>query len=203
MGWSLGYSAPQEPQLIDEFLLAVGKCLYLASAFEGKCKQVLRMADIAILYEECENASAAMALANALKDKMLSSTIKDMKAFPNFQVEDIAVLERAKDARNFIAHESASIGPLHDTSAQHIHERLARLRTELEALAAGDNLVSAWVYEIEEKEPAPRGIKAAYPNWVKNWVFGGIDRFDYNTERRGPGSRGIAGLKERLHRKKA
>jgi glycerophosphoryl diester phosphodiesterase len=201
MGWSLGYSVPEQPQLIDEFLLAVGKCLYLASAFEEKCKCVLRVAKIAATYEEHGDASAAMVLAKAMKDKYLAPTITDMRAF--FQAEDIAVLERAKDARNFIAHESANIGPLHDASAQHIHERLARLRTELEALAAGDNLVSAWVYEIEEKGPAPRGIKAAYPNWLKNWVFGGIDRFDYNVERRGPGSKGIAGLKERLRRKKA
>ena len=201
MGWSLAYSVPEEPQLIEEFLLAVGKCLYLASAFEEKCKCVLRAAKIATTYEEHDDDAAAMVLAKAMRDKLLAPTIADLKAF--FQVEDIAVLERAKDARNFIAHESANIGPLHHASAPHIHQRLARLRTELEALAAGDNLVSAWVYEIEEKEPAPQGIKAAYPDWIRNWVFGGIDRFDRAAELGCRIPKGMAGLKRELHKEKA
>ena len=38
MGWSLSYLGLKEPKLLDEFFLAVGKALYLASAFERKCK---------------------------------------------------------------------------------------------------------------------------------------------------------------------
>jgi hypothetical protein len=183
-------------------LLAVGKSLYLASAFEGKRKWVLCMAKIVARYEQHGDASAAMALAKFMKDKLLGATITAMRVFADFQVQDIAILERAKDARNFIAHESARISPLHYASAQHIHEQLARLRTKLDALAAGDNLVSAWVHEIEEKKPAPRGTKAAYPDRLKRWVFGGIDGFDHNVKPRGPRSKGMAGLKEKLQKKK-
>lgn len=198
MGWSLGYLRPEEPELLDRFLLAVGKSLYLATAFEEKCKWVLRVAKIATARKEHSDASAAMVLAKAIRDKFLGPTITDMRAF--FQTEDIVVLERAKDARNFIAHESANIGPLHYASAPHIRQRLALLRTELEALAAGDNLVSAWVYEVEEKEPAPRDIRGAYPDWIKNWVFGGVDCVDLRVKTRRPIPKGMAGLKEKYQK---
>jgi len=41
------------------------------------------------------------------------------------------------------------------------------------ARAAGDNLVSRWMYEIDQKEPAPTAIQRLYPEWVDRWIFGG------------------------------
>lgn len=176
MGWSLNYQPPKEPELLEEFFLTVGKALYLACAFEGKCRWVLRIAKLADHYQQTGDASATMALARAMKDKVLGPTLNELKDFPDFDLNEIAVLERAKDARNFIAHECADIGSLSGMSAQRIQEQLARLRSELRTLAAGDNLVSRWVYEIEEKEPAPRGIQQMYPEWIEQWVFSGSGR---------------------------
>ncbi len=172
MGWSLNYLPAKEPELLDEFFLAVGKALYLACAFESKCKWVLRIAKLANHFEETEDASATMSLAKAMKDKLLGPTINEMKDFPSFDSDDVAMLERAKNARNCIAHEIAEIGSLSSASANHIQKQLARLRSELDVLIAGDNLVSRWVYEIEEKEAAPRAIQSTYPEWVDEWVLG-------------------------------
>jgi hypothetical protein len=171
MGWSLDYLKVKEPELLDEFFLAIGKALYLASAFERKCRWVLRVVK---LTEQSGDVSAVRALAAAMKDKLLGPTLNDMKAFPDFSADDIALLERAKDARNFIAHESAYIGPLSSVTAKDIHEELDRLRHALAALTAGDNLISRWVYVLENmgEEPAPRGIQEDYPRWVEQWVFG-------------------------------
>lgn len=172
MGWSLDYLTPREPELLDQFFLAVGKALYLASAFESKCQWVLRIAKIAAHYERIGDTSATVELAKALKNKLLGPTLNEMKDFPEFNANDIATLERAKDARNYIAHESAEIGSLSSATEKVIREKLDRLRDELDTLVSGDNLVSAWVYEITEKEPAPRGIQNEYPTWVSDWVFG-------------------------------
>jgi hypothetical protein len=175
MGWSLSYQLPREPKLVDEFFLTIGKALYLASAFEGKCKWVLRLVNLAQYVEQGGDLSATEALTTVLQEKFLGPTIKDMQRLPDFSLHDVALLERAKNARNFIAHESANIGrPLSSVSARHIHEQLARLRSEVEALTAGDNLISRWVFEIEEKEPAPPGIQDAYPGWVQQWIFGPV-----------------------------
>jgi len=50
----------------------------------------------------------------------------------------------------------------------------SRLRHEVCALALGDNLVSQWIYEIEENEQAPFTIRNEYPRWVDEWVFGNL-----------------------------
>lgn len=163
---------PREPELLDQFFLSVGKALYLASAFESKCQWVLRIVKMATHFEHTNDASATIELTKAMKDKLLGPTLKELKGFPEFTAADVAKLERAKDARNYIAHESTEIGSLSSASEKVLRGRTERLRMELSALASGDNLVSAWVYEISEKEPAPRGIQTEYPEWVSHWVFG-------------------------------
>jgi len=44
----------------------------------------------------------------------------------------------------------------------------------------GDILVSQWVYEIEEKEPAPSEIVHLYPQLVGNWVFRESDAHQFS-----------------------
>jgi hypothetical protein len=173
LGWSLDYQPPKEPELLNALFLAAGKALYLASSFEAKCQWVLRIVTIVTHYKATGDNSATTELARAMKEKMLGPTIRELKALTEFTAGDLETLERARDARNYIAHESAKLGPLSSASAKTITEKLAQLRVELQALIDGDNLVSRWIYEISEKEPAPSGIQQAYPSWVLEWVFEG------------------------------
>ena len=176
MGWSLDYRKLREPELLDVFFLAVRKALYLASAFERKCKWVLHIVKLTEhLGQNGEvSISAIRALSTAMKVKVLGLTLAHMKKFPDdFTADDVVLLERAIKARNFIAHECADIG-LSSASAKDILEQMERLRNVVEALTAGDNLISGWVYVIENmgKEPAPRGIQEDYPGLVEQWAFG-------------------------------
>lgn len=173
MGWSLDYQPPKEQVLLNQLFLAVGKSLYLASEFEDKCQWVLRIVMIQHHYENTRDISSSFELARVLKKKMLGLTILDLNNLTEITAKDLATLECGRDARNYIAHESTQVGPLSSTSAKTITEKLTRLRAELEALAAADNLISTWIYEIEEKERAPKGIQGAYPDWVFQWVFEG------------------------------
>ncbi|MEW5902734.1 MAG: hypothetical protein AB1722_00130 [Pseudomonadota bacterium] len=173
MPWSLDYQPPKEPALLDQLFLAAGKALYLASSFEAKCQLLLRIMKIVRHYESTGDTSATSKLAKVLKEKMLGPTIMELNTIATLTEKDLAIFQRGKDARNYIAHESTQLGPLSSTSAKSIHEKLIRLRVELEALAMADNLISVWLYEIDEKEPAPRGIQSAYHEWVFQWVFEG------------------------------
>ena len=62
MGWSLDYRPVREPELLEQFFSAAGKALYLATAFEAKCRYVLRIAKLAHHSEEGGDASATMVL---------------------------------------------------------------------------------------------------------------------------------------------
>ena len=176
MGWIINHQPLKQAELLDAFFLAVGKALCLACAFEAKCKHIL---NILKLSEYCKNdghLSDSAALSVLLRSQLLGQTIKNVKGFRDFSPEGIVILECAKDARNFIAHESALLAwPISDTRADTIHEKITRLRSEVETLAAGDNLVSRWLYEFEEREPAHQILYRDYFRRIEQWIFGEID----------------------------
>ena len=173
MGWSLSYLTPAEPELLGKFFLIIGKSLYLATSFESKCQFVHRVLRLSAHCENTDDINEFITLMQSMKDSMLGQTIKGMEAFPKFITADnISKLERAKDARNYIAHESTEIGVLSSVSAKTIDESLTRLRRELAYLIVGDDLVSRWVFEIEEKQRTSRKMRAAYHQQVFQWVFG-------------------------------
>jgi hypothetical protein len=172
MGWSLTDSVPRESELLDEVFLAVGKALFIATEFERKCRLLLRILKFLDFAKESGDASAALELANRLRERMLGQIVPELGQYFEVAAEDLRSLEQARDARNFIAHESAGIGVLSGVSAKYFDERLEHLREQVRALANGDNLVSRWWYEIEEKRPAPYRIQEAYPRWIEQWIFG-------------------------------
>ncbi len=112
---------------------------------------------------------------NLPPNKMLDGTLKAMAAKADLigmSEGDSAVLAKAREARNFIAHEGADIGSLYGVKAQGIAKFATRLRTAVADLADGDNIVSTWIYHIEEKgEPVPY-INVNYPDLIDLWVFG-------------------------------
>lgn len=172
MGWSLGYLPLKEPELLDEFLSAAGKALYVANSFETKCESVLCLAQLSRHLKDTGDLDASLRLLEARQHTMLGRTIGELKEFPIIKKGDLATLERARDARNFIAHEGAGLGPLFGVTAEKLRTQLVQLRLNLRPLAAGDNLVSSWLYEIEERRPAPARIRDHYPDWIESWVFG-------------------------------
>lgn len=172
MGWTLNSDLLERTQQLDEFFLAIGKALCLASTFEAKCTYILRIINVTEYHKNGGQLSDKKALSEVLKAKLLGRAISEIRGFPDFSDKEIKLLERARDARNFIAHEGANLGwPLSCVTPRTLRNSLSRLGVEAESLAAGDNLVSRWVFEIEEKEPAPKLIQRNYPEWVQEWIL--------------------------------
>ena len=159
MAWSISYLPPKEPDLLDDFFLAVGKALYLATSFEAKCRSVLLFTRLVDHIEQEHNLDAALTLTNQMKARMLGGTIRELKGSPHFAGANLEAVDKGRESRNFIAHEAADLGyPLCYASSDNIAKRLAKLRVAVSVLAAGDNVVSRWLYEIEEKHPAGNAI---------------------------------------------
>lgn len=171
MGWSLTRFSPPDPGLVDYALLVAGKSLYLANAFESKCRYVLRIANLGAHLEVNPDSSLEDAIVSLARDKLLGATINDLKHFPPVSERQVAALEKARDARNYIAHEGAYFGPLH-VKPKHIHEHLAKLRSFLGDLSGGDDVISRWVYEIEEKEVPSSILMQNYQEMIEQWVYG-------------------------------
>jgi hypothetical protein len=172
--WSLDYQPPKAPDALDAFLAISGRALYIATCYEQKCRTLL---DFVRLVEAVDgtdgNLDASIALVRGLKKLMLHGTIQELKKFPELEDADFTVLERGKDARNFVFHELCNVGPTSSSTERTLSNALMALRVHVIKLAEADNLVSGWLYEIQEKERVPNGIRAAYPAWLESWVFTG------------------------------
>lgn len=176
MAWSLSYQMPEEPELLDLFFLASGRSLYLANAFESKCASLLGLMKFAYKYNPASDTLASFALTNKLRSTMLGSTISGLRAFPDFKSPDIECLDKGREARNYIAHEGGDVGSL-EAPANHILERFRSLRQKVSELAEADNLVSRWLYYIEDPKNSRTIIEDEYPRWVDRWVFRRFDDF--------------------------
>jgi hypothetical protein len=175
MCWSLSLAVPEEPELLDLFFTAAGKSLYLANAFESKCSSLLHTMKFVEHYVQTKDAEASLTLIQALSDTMLGASIAGLKNFPHISAPDIARLHKGREARNLIAHEGALIGGI-SVAGKHIIKAFGRLRTAVTDLADADNLLSTWLYEIEEKQHAGEMVRN-YPVWVERWIFRPFDDF--------------------------
>jgi hypothetical protein len=176
VAWSLSLREFRQPLLAKELLLAAGKALYVANAFETKCRYVLRILNLVQIVESDPVLTLEQAFAALPQDKMLAATMHDILGHQlSGDAANVDLLHDARRARNFIAHEGMSTGPIWGLRRQTIIDHTERLRAAVADLAAGDNVVSRWCYEIDEKEPAPRDFMSAYPDMVATWIFADLD----------------------------
>lgn len=173
MGWLLTGRPGDRDVAFDDFFLVVGRALYIATGFEAKCRYILRLWRLVEHFRETGDASASLELVARLKDGTLGKTIGELRAVEGVTPDHILLLDQAREARNFIAHESADVGQLYSLSLAGMAKRLDELRVHMEALAPGDDLVSRWIYEIEEKVPASPWLMPKYRELILGWVFGG------------------------------
>jgi hypothetical protein len=103
-------------------------------------------------------------------DPMLGKALELLYVKAPFIGEQGGVLDAAREARNFIAHDGG-LFDIHTESTRHLSDHLENLRDKVEDLAAGDNLLSRWIYEIKEKESPPSTLIASYESIVVRWVF--------------------------------
>ncbi|WP_035838825.1 hypothetical protein [Kitasatospora azatica] len=174
MGWSLGYLKPREPEFLDALFMSAGRALYLANAFESKCKYLLRIGNLV----EAVGSDPVLGLQDAIAalpaDKMLGPTLRALGDHLSWaRTWDTDVLDKAREARNFIAHEGADVGDICFSDRRQILAHASRLRDAVTDLTRGDNIVSLWVFGTEEPhEPPPTHLIDAYPAMVDDWVFG-------------------------------
>lgn len=152
--------------------LAVGRALHLANAYENKCQYVLRVGNMVTASQADPVLTLDELIASTPVDQMLGGTLHSLGNHPMGVTMDMDILHKAREARNFIAHEGASIGYIWYARPESILQHTVKLRTAVGDLAAGDNLISQWCHGLEEPHASqPTDWIAAYPDLVDRWVF--------------------------------
>jgi hypothetical protein len=175
VGWSLGYAKPESSEVIDAACATAGKALYLANAFEEKCKWLLDTLNLATRLREDPAKKLVDALATLPGRQMLGATLKELHRSTLVDDDAMQVLDDAREGRNFIAHEGASFDAVYGVTMRQIVSYRERLHPAVQKLVVGDNLVSTWQYVISEREPAPALMIAQYEEMVLSWVFDDLD----------------------------
>ncbi|MGW6270315.1 hypothetical protein [Streptomyces sp. NPDC055060] len=123
--------------------------------------------DAAMTFEE--------AVASVPADKLLGGTLHSLASHAMGRTIDMDGLHKARQARNWIAHEGASIGAIWSVDRDHILQHVVKLRTAVTDLALGDNdnIISQWCHGLAEPhDPPPTDWINGYPHALDTWVFG-------------------------------
>lgn len=173
MSWSLSLLKPREPELLDALFLSVGRALHLANAYEDKCQYVLRIGNLITAHQSDPAMTFEEAVASVPADKLLGGTLHSLAAHAMGRTIDMDTLHKARHARNWIAHEGASIGAVWSVDRDLILQHTVKLRTAVTDLALGDNIISQWCHGLAEPhDPPPTDWINSYPDAVDAWVFG-------------------------------
>ncbi len=113
------------------------------------------------------------AVAQVPADKLLGGALHSLAAHAMGRTMDMDTLHEARQTRNWIAHEGASIGAVCSADRDLILQHAVKLRTAVTDLALGDNIISQWCHGLEEPhDPPPTDWINSYPDAVDTWGFG-------------------------------
>jgi hypothetical protein len=153
----------------------VGRALHLANAYEDKCQYLLRVGNLITAHQADPALTLEEVFAAVPADKLLAGTLHNLAAHAMGQTMDMGTLHKAREARNFIAHEGASIGYIWSANSDRILGHAVKLRAAEKDLAHGDNIISQWCHGLEEPhELPPTDWIKCYPETVDAWVFGSL-----------------------------
>lgn len=174
MGWTVGFADSPTRSGLDRYLLSLGKALYIASEFEGKCHFVLRVGRLAeyVSGHETIDLDSFWEFAGNQKDPPLGRAIDSIEMLAKVKPTRAHLLNKGRKARNHIAHQAGRLGRLNARDEHFLGSRTLELQEHVACLLAADNVVSQWVYGIEEKhEPLPQVLVASYEERMLAWVF--------------------------------
>ncbi|GHF36377.1 hypothetical protein [Streptomyces griseosporeus] len=139
-----------------------------------KCRWIVRCVNLIEAHDDADEVASFDAIVAALpKDEVLGPTLRRLIGHMTASEELADILQRAREARNLIAHEGAGVGDISVVRERHILEHAARLRSGVRDLAAGRNIVSQWGYHLEEwRQSLPWDLINAYPKVIDDWVSG-------------------------------
>ena len=150
----------------------------LAQNFEINCKGVLMWWHLSKAIEngKINSREELRSSADELVDLMLAATIRRIGTDHEVSDDELNVLARAKDARNYVAHQCVAAISFVSKFSRHLPDEECVFREKVLALAKGDNLISSWSYIFHEKQPSPMHFTESYTKEIADWVLAPLAR---------------------------
>ena len=182
----------------EDYLAALGRAIALGQNFENNCKFVFGVHDLGEAFAAKKiDMKDWQAYGKKLMNRSLGGALTGREKDRAFK-KQVVVLEAARLARNYLAHEAAGpalyVPPMggkhklrdlllktvdrrkiederHEMVVSFLHKKLPRFEKAVRDLAEGDNIVSKWSYIIQEKDAHMPSIAEHYVDDAVEWVL--------------------------------
>jgi len=163
-------------ELHEVYLAAIGRALAVAQHFEQTCRYVLTVAAIGAAHEggSIDSLDDAKGLVEYLGRCMLGQLVVRFDRLGEVSYEHLTILDNGRAARNYVAHEAASIVSECPESEDRIQARTVTLEGEVHNLVEADALVSEWSYFIQEQASLPEQHRIGYRPALTSWILAPI-----------------------------
>lgn len=162
-----------EDKNVEQYLSSVGRAMYLCRNFETNFKTALVWLDLATAHKAGKLPLSKEALMKSYADKFLSQmlghSVRRLKEEFHPSEYTLDTLNTAKDSRNVIVHDATSA--IMNAKVETIKSSAIMLHKHVVNVAEGDNIVSAWHYEIQNKKQPTNKMTTSYIDDVVEWVF--------------------------------
>lgn len=159
------------------YIAAVGRALVLAQHFEFICIRILSGFDLEKQIKDGESVDLDYWARhmNEFVEKRLADAIRKYGSVHGISADRVSLLDKAREARNYIAHEAALLWFGVRSESAKMPSKIFALREAAVDIAAAHNIVSGWEYSIEEKRPPPFTMRTTYEPIAVEWIMEPID----------------------------
>ena len=158
---------------VEQYLSTVGRAMYLCRNFETNFKTAIVWLDLATAHKAGKLPLSKETLIKSYADKFLSQmlghSVRRLKEEFHPSEYTLETLNTAKDSRNVIVHDATSA--IINAKPETIKKAATMLHEHVVKVAVGDNIVSAWHYEIQNKKQPTQKMTESYVENVVEWVF--------------------------------
>lgn len=161
----------------ERFLASVGRALLIAQFFEDMLKRTLLWWDVASqapsvpLDEFRTSVTDRIRDPEAYKERVLKRAIEQLARRHGIGESHADLLERARKARNYIAHNAAVLNLSRAGDVVEAQSALSTYLQHVHVLVRAYSLLSAWAYEFEEREAASLTMLESYPRGLEAWIL--------------------------------
>lgn len=161
----------------ERFLSSVGRALLVAQFFEDMLKRTLLWWDVASqapslpLEEFKSSVTERIRNPEAYMERVLKRAIEQLVRRHGIGEAKVDLLEKAREARNYIAHDAAVLNLSVPLDGAESPSDLSTYLQHVHVLVRAYNLLSVWAYEFEEREAAPQSMIEMYPHGLEAWIL--------------------------------